>query len=338
MHQGPLVFAQLMRHLPLTTFRRCVARYAGEHKVKSFSCLDQYLCMAFEQLTCRESLRELESSLGAHAAKLSHLGVRGNVSRNTLANANATRDWRIHADFARRLTGVARGLNADEPFGVDLSNTAYALDSTTIDLSPSLFPWAPLRTTKAAVKLRTLPDLRGNIPSFVHVRDGKLHDLDILDPLIPEAAIPPDGAGLRVVHGDGARFVANLVDAYDRHGISPSIADCEFLGHSRRILKDGRVFVMNLAAHESASSIPVESIRHVFGDPVTPVTDGWGGNMIVLAGPALHDRRRLAAVPQNARHPQQTLDLKLRTLPGLVRRYLQQAPSSPASLPTARAA
>ena len=132
--QGQLVFAQLMRHLPLTTFRRCVARYAGEHKVKSFSCLDQYLCMAFAQLTYRESLRDIESSLRAQAAKLYHLGIRSNVSRNTLANANATRDWRIYASFAERLIGIARGLYTEEPFGVDLAETVYALDATTIDL------------------------------------------------------------------------------------------------------------------------------------------------------------------------------------------------------------
>src|SRR5487761_2567367 len=186
MHQGQLVFSQLMRHLPLTTFRRCVARYAGEHKVKSFSCLDQYLCMAFAQLTYRESLRDIEASLRAQAAKLYHLGIRGNVSRNTLANANATRDWRIYASFAERLIGIARGLYAEEPFGVDLAQTVYALDATTIDLCLSVFPWAPFRSTKAAVKLHTLLDLRGNIPSFIFISDGKLHDVNILDQLLPE--------------------------------------------------------------------------------------------------------------------------------------------------------
>ncbi len=186
MHQGQLVFAQLMRHLPLTTFRRCVARYAGEHKVKSFSCLDQYLCMAFAQLTFRESLRDIESSLRAQATKLYHLGICGNVSRNTLANANATRDWRIYASFAERLIGIARGLYAEEPFGVDLAETVYALDATTIDLCLSVFPWAPFRSAKAAVKLHTLLDLRGNIPSFIHISDGKMHDVNVLDLLLPE--------------------------------------------------------------------------------------------------------------------------------------------------------
>src|SRR6267154_1181875 len=186
MHQGQLVFAQLMRHLPLTTFRRCVASYAGEHKVKSFSCLDQYLCMAFAQLTFRESLRDIESSLRAQATKLYHLGICGNVSRNTLANANATRDWRIYASFAERLIGIARGLYAEEPFGVDLAETVYALDATTIDLCLSVFPWAPFRSAKAAVKLHTLLELRGNIPTFIHISDGKMHEVNILDQLEPE--------------------------------------------------------------------------------------------------------------------------------------------------------
>lgn len=187
MHAGKLVFAQLMDHLPPMVFERCVARYAGNHKVKSFTCMDQYLCMAFAQLTFRESLRDIEACLRTQAEKLYHMGIRGQVSRNTLANANAVRDWRIYADFAQRLISIARGLYVDEPFGVDLSNTAYALDSTTIDLSLSLFPWAPFRRAKAAVKMHTLLDLRGNIPSFIHISDGKLHDVNILDRLIPEA-------------------------------------------------------------------------------------------------------------------------------------------------------
>jgi len=187
MHAGKLMFAQLMEHLPEKTLARCVARYGGNHKVQSFTCQDQFLCMAFAQLTFRESLRDIEACLRSQAEKLYHMGIRGQVSRNTLANANAMRDWRIYADFAQRLIGIARQLYVNEPFGVDLSNTAYALDSTTIDLSLSLFPWAPFRTTKAAVKMHTLLDLRGNIPSFIHISDGKLHDVNILDQLIPEA-------------------------------------------------------------------------------------------------------------------------------------------------------
>jgi hypothetical protein len=188
MNQGKLVFAQVMQHIPLTTFRRCVARYAGEHKVKHFSCMDHFLCMAFAQLTYRESLRDIEACLRAQTAKLYHMGLRSNgVSRNTLAHANATRDWRIYCDFAQRLIAIARRLYAHDPLGIDLSNTAYALDSTTIDLCLSMFPWAPFRSTKAAVKLHTLLDLRGNIPSFIHISDGKLHDVNILDHLIAEA-------------------------------------------------------------------------------------------------------------------------------------------------------
>jgi len=187
MHQGHYVFAQLMQHLPLTTFRRCVARYDGERRVKRFSCLDQYLCLAFAQLTWRESLRDIEACLRAQSAKLYHLGFRSTIARNTLANANAVRDWRIYADFAQHLIGIARRLYADEPLAIELNDTVYALDSTTIDLCLSVFPWAPFRSTKAAVKMHTLLDLRGNIPSFIFISNGKMHDVNILDDLLPEA-------------------------------------------------------------------------------------------------------------------------------------------------------
>jgi hypothetical protein len=186
MNRGRLVFAQLMHHLPVTTFRRCVIRYRGEFKVKSFSCLDQFLCMAFAQLTYRESLRDIEVCLRAQSSKLYHLGIRSAVARNTLANANAVRDWRIYADFAQGLIGIARRLYLQEPFGVDLQETVYALDATTIDLCLSVFPWAVFRSTKAAIKLHTLLDLRGNIPTFIHISDGKVHEVNILDQLLPE--------------------------------------------------------------------------------------------------------------------------------------------------------
>jgi len=186
MNQGKLVFAQVMEHLPLTTFRRCVARYQGERKVKTFSCLDQFLCMSFAQLTYRESLRDIEACLRAQRSKLYHLGIRSVVARNTLANANAVRDWRIYADYAQSLIGIARALYVDEPFGVDLRESVYALDATTIDLCLSVFPWAPFRSTKAAIKLHTLLDLRGNIPSFIHISHGKMHEVNILDQLMPE--------------------------------------------------------------------------------------------------------------------------------------------------------
>jgi len=180
-----------------------VARYAGEHKVKRFSCLDQYLCMAFAQLTYRESLRDIEASLRAQSAMLYHLGIRGNIARNTLANANATRDWRIYASFAERLIGTARVLYAEKPFGVDLAEAVYALDATTIDLCLSVFPWAPFRSTKAAVKLHTLLDRRGNIPRFIQISDGKMHEVNALDLLLPETGcLLRDGSwlsGLRAV-------------------------------------------------------------------------------------------------------------------------------------------
>jgi hypothetical protein len=186
MNSGSLVFAQVTRYLPLTTFRRCVARYGGSHKVKTFSCLDQYLCMAFAQLTYRESLRDIEACLRAQQSKLYHMGIKSWVSRSTLADANESRDWRIYADFAQSLIAIARRLYAAEPFGVDLKNTVYALDASTIDLCLSVFPWAPFRSTKAAIKLHTLLDLRGHIPSFIHISDGKLHDVNVLDLLLPE--------------------------------------------------------------------------------------------------------------------------------------------------------
>ena len=186
MYSGKLVFAQIMEHLPLHTFRRLVHRYGGERKVKSFSCLDQFLCMAFAQLTYRESLRDIEACLRAQRSKLYHVGIRSTVARNTLANANAVRDWRIYADFAQSLISIARALYVDEPFGVALKDTVYALDASTINLCLSVFPWSPYRSAEAALKLHTLLDLRGNIPAFIHISDGKLHDSHILDQLIPE--------------------------------------------------------------------------------------------------------------------------------------------------------
>jgi hypothetical protein len=186
MNHGKLVFAQVMQHLPQSTFRRCVDRYFGHRKVHSFSCLDQFLCMAFAQLTFRESLRDIEACLNAQRSKLYHLGIRSAVARNTLANANANRDWRIYADFAQSLIGIARPLYVNEPFGVDLKDTVYALDATTIDLCLSVFPWAPFQATKAAIRLHTLLDLRGNIPTFIHISDGKLHEVTVLDHLMPE--------------------------------------------------------------------------------------------------------------------------------------------------------
>ena len=187
MYSGQLVFSQVMDHLPLHTFRRCVARYRGERYVKQFRCLDQYLAMAFAQLTYRESLRDIEACLRAQQTKLYHMGLRcTQVARNTLAKANERRDWRIYADFAQSLIRIARPLYADEDLGLELDNTVYALDASTIDLCLSVFPWALFRSTKSAVKLHTLLDLRGNIPTFIHISKGKLHDVNVLDILLPE--------------------------------------------------------------------------------------------------------------------------------------------------------
>ena len=187
MYQGKLVFAQLMAHLPLSTFRRCVAAHRGEHKVQDFSCLDQFLAMAFAQLTYRESLSDIEVNLRARASRLYHMGFRcQTISRNTLANANATRPWQIYADFAQHLIGLARPLYAKDPLGVELDATVYAFDATTIDLCLSVFPWAPFRTTKAAIKLHTLLDLRGAIPTVIHITDGKTQEVTVLDDLVIE--------------------------------------------------------------------------------------------------------------------------------------------------------
>ena len=185
MHTGRLIFAQLIDFLPLAAFRRCVARYQGEYKVRGFSCLDQFLCLAFAQLTYRESLRDIETCLRAMQPKLYHMGIRGRVARSTLADANETRDWRIVADFAQHLIGIAKPLYAAEPFGVELAATVYAFDSTTIDLCLALFPWARFRQHKGAIKLHTLLDLRGNIPEVVYISDGKLADVKALDVLVP---------------------------------------------------------------------------------------------------------------------------------------------------------
>ena len=187
MYSGKLVFAQLMEHLPLHTFRRCVQRYPSKYPTKTFSHLDQFLCMAFAQLTFRESLRDIETCLRAHQAKLYHLGIRGNIAKSTLADANEQRDWRIYQDFATSLIQIARKLYASDSFSVELEQTAYALDTTTIDLCLSVFPWAHFRQAKAAVKMHTLLDLRGNIPTFIHITDGKMHEVNVLDILIPEA-------------------------------------------------------------------------------------------------------------------------------------------------------
>jgi hypothetical protein len=186
MYSGKMVFAQVMEFLPMYEFQKCVRRYKGNYKIKDFSCLDQFLCMAFAQLTYRSSLRDIETCLRSMKSKLYHMGIRSQVSRNTLSNANNTRDWRIYADFTQVLIHSARDLYSNDDFGLDLANTVYALDSTTIDLCLSVFPWAKFRKTKAGIKLHTLLDLRGNIPTFIEITDALLHDVNILDILVAE--------------------------------------------------------------------------------------------------------------------------------------------------------
>ena len=186
MNTEPTVFSQVIDFLPIKQFRKCVDRYQGNYGIKSFSCWDQFLCMAFAQLTYRESLRDIETCMRALQNKLYHMGIRGSISRSTLADANEKRDWRIYADFAQLLIHEAKKLYINEPFGVDIDETVYALDSTTIDLCLSLFPWAKFRKQKGAIKLHTLLDLRGSIPEFIRITDAKVHDVNILDELFPE--------------------------------------------------------------------------------------------------------------------------------------------------------
>lgn len=186
MNQGQTVFSQVIDFLPQKKFRQCIDRYTGNYRVRSFTCYNQFLCMAFAQLTYRESLRDIECCLRAMQEKLYHMGIRGKVSRSTLADANEVRDWRIYSDFAQILIHEARRLYAEDDFGLELNDTVYALDSSTIDLCLSLFPWARFRKTKAAVKLHTLLDLRGSIPTFIWITDGKVHDVNVLDYLVPE--------------------------------------------------------------------------------------------------------------------------------------------------------
>jgi len=232
MNTGKTLFAQLMDFLPWSTFTRYVARYGGDRYVKSLTCAEQYRVMAFAQLTYRESLRDIEACLAAQAGKLYHMGLREPVRRSTLADANESRDWRIHADFAQRLIDQARKLYAGDDLGLDLSNTVYALDSTTIDLCLSVFPWAHFRSTKAAVKMHTLLDLRGSIPSFIHVSDGKWHDVHALDLLIPEAGAIYvmdrgylDFSRLHVLHLAGSFFVTRAKSNMDAHRVYSAATD-----------------------------------------------------------------------------------------------------------------
>ncbi len=232
MYVGKTLFAQVMDFVPWTSFRRMVARYGGDHRVRTLNCAEQFRVMAFAQLTWRESLRDIEACLSAQASKLYHMGLREAVARSTLADANELRDWRIWADLAQVLIRRARRLYAEDSLALELANTIYALDSTTIDLCLSVFPWARLCSTQAAVKVHTLLDLRGNIPSFIHISDGKLHDVNVLDLLIPEPGAfyvmdrgYIDYSRLFILHQAGAFFVIRAKSNLDAKRIYSAIAD-----------------------------------------------------------------------------------------------------------------
>ena len=232
MYTGKTLFAQLMDFLPWSTFVRLVDRYDGDHRVRTLTCAEQFRAMAFAQLTYRESLRDIETCLSAQSSKLYHMGFREPVRRATLADANEARDWRIYAEFAQRLIAQARRLYAEEDIGLDLKNSVYALDSTTIDLCLSVFPWAHFRTAKSAVKMHTLLDLRGNIPTFIHISDGKMHDVNVLDLLLAEPGAIyvmdrgyVDFSRLHALHQAGAFFVTRAKSNMDWRRLSSAPSD-----------------------------------------------------------------------------------------------------------------
>ena len=271
MYTGKTLFAQLMDFLPWTTFARIVTRHGGDHRVRTLPCTEHFRVLAFAQLTYRESLRDIEACLSAQAAKLYHMGIRTPVRRATLADANEHRDWRIYAEFAQRLITQARTLYATEDLGLDLSNTVYAIDATTIDLCLSLFPWAPFRATKAAVKLHTLLDLRGAIPSFIHISDGKLHDVNALDLLIPEpAAIYVMDRGyldfdrLFTLHQAGAFFVTRAKANTDFRRIYSAPSD-----RAHGIICDQTIALSGFYSHQRC---PIHLRRIRFKDPETGKT------------------------------------------------------------------
>lgn len=271
MYIGKTLFAQIMDFVPWTSFRRIVARYGGDVRVRTFNCAEQFRVMAFAQLTWRESLRDIETCLSAQAAKLYHMGLRQAVARSTLADANESRDWRIWADFAQVLIRKARRLYATEALGVDLSNTVYALDSTTIDLCLSVFPWAHFCTTKAAVKVHTLLDLRGAIPSFIHISDGKLHDVKVLDLLLPEPGAfyvmdrgYIDFARLHILDQAGAFFVTRAKSNLNARRVYSAKAD-----RASGVICDQTIALNGFYSHRD---YPAHLRRIRFKDPQTGKT------------------------------------------------------------------
>jgi transposase len=271
MNIGKTLFAQIMDFLPWKTFHRIVARHGGDKGVRALTCAEQFRAMAFAQLTYRESLRDIEACLQAQSAKLYHMGFREPVARSTLADANELRDWRIWESFAGRLIAQARELYLSEDLGLDLSNTVYALDSTTIDLCLSVFPWAHFRTTKAAVKMHTLLDLKGNIPSFIHVSDGKLHDVHALDLLELEAGAIyvmdrgyVDFARLHALHLAGAFFVTRAKSNTNFHRVYSAKTD-----RSTGVICDQTIA---LDGFYTKQDYPAQLRRVRFKDPVTDKT------------------------------------------------------------------
>ena len=272
MHTGTTLFSQIMDFLPWKSFHRLVARYEGDRRMRTLSCVEHFRVLAFAQLTYRESLRDIEAVLSAQSAKLYHMGIRSSVRRSTLADANERRDWRIFAEFAQRLIVQARKLYAEEDLGLDLSNTVYALDSTTIDLCLSLFPWAPFRQAKAAVKMHTLLDLRGNIPSFIHVSDGKLHDVNALDLLMPEPAAVYvmdraylDFERLFALHEAGAFFVTRAKSNADLRRVYSAPND-----RPRGIVCDQTVALSGFYRPQALSPPPATHPFQGSGNPKDP--------------------------------------------------------------------
>jgi len=271
MNTGKTLFAQIMDYLPWKTFHRIVDRYDGDYRIRTLPCTEHFRVMAFAQLTYRESLRDIEACLSAQSAKLYHMGIRSPIKRSTLADVNERRDWRIYAEFAQRLITQARKLYAEEDLGLDLSNTVYALDSTTIDLCLTMFPWAPFRSTKAAVKMHTLLDLRGSIPSFIHVSDGKMHDVNVLDLMVPESAAIyvmdrayVDFERLFTLHQAGAFFVTRAKSNADFRRVYSAPSDRE-----QGIICDQTVM---LEGFYSQKNYPVHLRRIRFKDPETSKT------------------------------------------------------------------
>jgi hypothetical protein len=286
MNTGKTLFAQIMDLLPWTTFARYVQRYGGDRGVRTLPCTEQFRIMAFAQLTYRESLRDIETCLTAQAGKLYHMGLREPVRRSTLADANESRDWRIYADFAQRLIAQARELYAQEDLGLELTNTVYALDSTTIDLCLSMFPWAHFRTTKAAVKMHTLLDLKGSIPSFIHVSDGKLHDVHALDLLELEAGAIyvmdrgyVDFARLHTLHLAGAFFVTRAKSNIKAHRVYSMPTD-----RTTGVICDQRIA---LDGFYTQQDYPAQLRRVRFNDPETHKTLVFLTNQMTLPATAI---------------------------------------------------